>query len=114
MSTTFTGMLNTGKYRNKKSCSVERCFIIDNVTKKNDTHINKAEIIHNKFMNSNHRHRTIYVNNNIVNNRPTVSNIFNFYFRTAYNRSGGIARSGIARSEDSLSNFNNLICKRLS
>ena len=114
MSTTFTGMLHTGKFRNKKSCSVERCFIIDNVNKKNDTNINKAEIIHNKFMNSNHRHRTIYVNNNMANNRPPVSNIFNFHFRTGYNSFSGIARRGIARSEDSLSNFNNLICKRLS
>lgn len=108
MSTTFTGMLTTGKYRNKSSCSVEKCLILDNVTKKNDTHINKAQLIHNKFMNSNHRHKTIYIKNNYSYVTP-ISNIFNFYFRTNYNRS-----LSINRSTHNVPNINNLICKRLS
>lgn len=62
MSTTFTGMLNTGKYRNKSSCNVEKCFILDTISKQH-IHINRAQVIHNKFMNSAHRHKTIYVNN---------------------------------------------------
>ncbi len=108
MSTTFTGMLTTGKYRNKSSCSVEKCLILDNITKKNDTHINKAQLIHNKFMNSNHRHKTIYVKNNSSYITP-VSNIFNFNFRTNYN-----TPLSINRSTDNVSDINNLICKRLS
>jgi hypothetical protein len=108
MSTTFTGMLTTGKFRNKTSCSIEKCFILDNNTKKNDTHINKAQLIHNKFMNSNHRHKTIYVKNNSTYVTP-VSNIFNFSFRTNYNRS-----LFMNRSADNVSDNNNLICKRLS
>ena len=108
MSTTFTGMLTTGKYRNKSSCIVEKCLILDNITKKNDTHINKAQLIHNKFMNSNHRHKTIYVKNKSTY-ITSVSNIFNFYFRTNYNTS-----LSINRSAHTISDFNNLICKRLS
>jgi hypothetical protein len=107
MSTTSTGMLNTGKYRNKSSCTLQKCLILDNNTKKNDTHINKAQLIHNNFMNSNHRHKTIYVTGNSTYITP-VSNIFNFNFRTNNNRA-----LAINRTTHNVSASNNLICKRL-
>ena len=107
MSTTFTGMLNTGKYRNKSRCTVQKCLILDNNTKKNDTNINKAQLIHNKFMNSNHRHKTIYVTGNSTYITP-ISNVFNFIFRINNNRA-----LSMNRTTRNISASNNLSCKRL-